>query len=139
MKLDHVGIAVRSLKLALETYKDHLGFELHEIVTIEEQGVKVAVLPCGESCIELLEPTRNDSPIFRFLEKRGEGVHHLCFRVDDIDQKLDAAEINPHKIVKRDSMSRSQGSKNCLFASKINPWCARLSWWKRWNSPKVGF
>jgi methylmalonyl-CoA/ethylmalonyl-CoA epimerase len=88
MKLDHVGIAVRSLQHALETYKDYLGFELHEIVTIEEQGVKVAVLPCGESCIELLEPTRSDSPISRFLEKRGEGVHHLCFRVEEIDRKL---------------------------------------------------
>src|SRR5258705_3678580 len=90
MKLDHVGIAVRSMKRALETYQADLGFELREIVTIEEQGVNVAVLPCGESCIELLEPTRSDSPIFRFLEKRGEGVHHLCFRVDDIDGKLNA-------------------------------------------------
>ena len=99
MKLDHVGIAVRSLKLALETYKDQLGFELHEIVTIEEQGVKVAVLPCGESCIELLEPTRSDSPISRFLEKRGEGVHHLCFRVEEIDRKLDELKSSPIKLL----------------------------------------
>jgi methylmalonyl-CoA epimerase len=99
MKLDHVGIAVRSLKLALETYKDDLGFELREIVTIEEQGVKVAVLPCGESCIELLEPTRSDSPIFRFLEKRGEGVHHLCFRVDNIDAKINALKSSSLKLL----------------------------------------
>jgi len=99
MKLDHVGIAVRSLKLALETYKNHLGFELHEIVTIEEQRVNIAVLPCGESCIELLEPTGEDSPIFRFLEKRGEGVHHLCFRVDDIDQKLNRLKSTSIKLL----------------------------------------
>lgn len=99
MKLDHVGIAVRSLKLALEIYKADLGFELREIVTIEEQGVKVAVLPCGDSCIELLEPTRSDSPIFRFLEKRGEGIHHLCFRVDDIDGKLNTLKTTSIRLL----------------------------------------
>jgi len=99
MKLDHVGIAVRSLELALQTYVSQLGFELREIVTIEEQGVKVAILPCGEGRIELLEPTGSDSPIYRFLEKRGEGIHHLCFQVDDIEGKLDQLESTPIKLL----------------------------------------
>ena len=99
MKLDHVGIAVRSLELALQTYVSQLGFELREIVTIEEQGVKVAILPCGEGRIELLEPTGSDSPIYRFLEKRGEGIHHLCFQVDDIEGKLDQLESTSIKVL----------------------------------------
>ena len=99
MKLDHVGIAVRSLELALQTYVSQLGFGLREIVTIEEQGVKVAILPCGEGRIELLEPTGPDSPIYRFLEKRGEGIHHLCFQVDDLEGKLDQLESTPINVL----------------------------------------
>ena len=99
MKLDHVGIAVRSLEDSLLTYRADLGFEVLEIVTIEEQGVKVAILPCGESCIELLEPTGKDSTIFRFLEKRGEGVHHLCFRVDDIESKVNQLKSTRIKLL----------------------------------------
>ena len=87
MKLDHVGIAVHSIADALRTYQQRLGFELYEIVVIDEQKVRVAVLPAGDSRIELLEPTAPDSPIQRFLEKRGEGVHHLCFQVEDLRRK----------------------------------------------------
>ena len=88
MKLDHVGIAVNSILEALKTYEGQLGFSLREIITIEDQKVRVAVLPCGESRIELLEPTDADSPIQTFLIKRGEGIHHLCFQVDNIELKL---------------------------------------------------
>jgi methylmalonyl-CoA epimerase len=97
MKLDHVGIAVRSLEQAIQTYADQLGFNLGEIVTIPDQGVKVAVFPCGESRIELLEPTNSDSPIHRFLEKKGEGIHHLCFKVDDIESMLAQLKSTPIK------------------------------------------
>jgi methylmalonyl-CoA mutase, C-terminal domain len=99
MKLDHIGIAVNSLERALQTYADQLGFSVEEIVTIPDQGVKVAVFPCGESRIELLEPTDCDSPIHRFLEKRGEGIHHLCFKVDDIEKKLTQLKSTPIKLL----------------------------------------
>ncbi|MFN8008556.1 MAG: methylmalonyl-CoA epimerase [Terriglobia bacterium] len=99
MKLDHIGIAVKSLKDSLQTYTRDLGFEVVEIVTIEEQGVKIAVLPRGESCIELMEPTRSDSPVARFLEKRGEGVHHLCFRVEDIEARVEELKGSPIKVI----------------------------------------
>jgi len=89
MKLDHVGIAVHSIEGALRTYQQHLGFTLEEIVVIAEQKVRVAVLPAGESRIELLEPTAPDSPIQRFLDKRGEGVHHLCFQVEEIQRRVE--------------------------------------------------
>ena len=87
MKLDHVGIAVQSIEVALRTYQQRLGFTVHEIVVIDEQKVRVAVLPAGDSRIELLEPTAPDSPIQKFLEKRGEGVHHLCFQVKTFGEK----------------------------------------------------
>lgn len=91
MKLDHIGIAVSSIEEALRTYQS-LGFQIADIVTIEEQKVRLAILPTGESQIELLEPTDDSSLIKRFLEKKGEGIHHLCFKVENLAQKV--SELN---------------------------------------------
>ncbi len=88
MKLDHIGIAVRSLEVALKKYQGELGFSLKEIATIQDQKVRTAVLACGESFVELLEPIHLLSPIQKFLDQKGEGVHHLCFEVDDLEGKL---------------------------------------------------
>jgi len=82
-RIDHVGIAVRSLAEARKTY-EALGLHVEAIEEIPQEGVRVAIVPCGESRIELLEPTRDDSPIARFLEKRGPGLHHLCLKSDDV-------------------------------------------------------
>ena len=88
-KLDHVGIAVRSLEERLRFWAGTLGLEADRIETVESEGVKVAVLPVGDSALELLEPTRPGSVVARFLEKRGEGVHHLTLEVDDLPRLLD--------------------------------------------------
>ena len=88
MTLDHIGIAVNSIEEALKSYQTGLGFLVKDIVTIEHQNVRVAVLPSGESRIELLEPTGSASPIQKFLNRRGEGVHHLCFKVGNLEEKL---------------------------------------------------
>lgn len=88
MKIDHLGIAVRSLDEALRFYKDLLGLEVACTETVEDQGVQVAMLPIGESRVELLEPTSPNSPVAKFLEKRGSGIHHICVEVDDINQTL---------------------------------------------------
>ncbi len=88
MKLDHIGIAVRSIDEALKTYQSKLGFAVAEIIVVEEQKVRVAILPSGDSTLELLEPTAPDSPVHKFIERRGEGVHHLCFQVEDIEKKI---------------------------------------------------
>lgn len=88
MKLDHVGIAVHSIEKALRSYQVAMGLEMEAAIEVEEQKVRVAMLPAGESRIELLEATDPASPICRFLDKRGEGVHHICFRVEDLDRKL---------------------------------------------------
>ena len=84
--LDHIGIAVRSLASA-KIYVD-LGLTIEHVETVETQRVKTAFLSVGDSNLELLEPTSPDSPIAKFIEKRGEGIHHICLRVDDLDAHL---------------------------------------------------
>lgn len=83
-KIDHVGIAVRSIEEA-RSFWEALGLEVTGIEEVDAEGVRVAMIPCGESRIELLEPTRDDSPVARFLERRGEGVHHVCLGSDDVE------------------------------------------------------
>ncbi|MCJ7509867.1 MAG: methylmalonyl-CoA epimerase [Dehalococcoidia bacterium] len=87
-KIHHVAIAVRSLDEALRFYRDTLGLPVHEQAVREDQGVKAALLTIGESEIELLEPLGPDTPIGRFLERRGEGIHHICLQTGDIDKEL---------------------------------------------------
>lgn len=86
-KIDHLGIAVGSIDEALAVYRA-LGLSEGEREHVPTQKVTVAFLPVGESRIELLEPTAADSPIARFLEKRGEGIHHVCFAVENLEAAL---------------------------------------------------
>ena len=83
-KIDHLGIAVRSLDKALGFYRDQLGLEVSMRETVAQEKVNVAMLPLGEPRIELLEPAESDSVIGKFLEKRGEGLHHVAIRVPDL-------------------------------------------------------
>ena len=76
-KIDHVGIAVKSLSEALRVYSEAMGLRVDRIEDVPEQGTRVAILPIGESRLELLEPAGADSPVARFLTKRGEGLHHI--------------------------------------------------------------
>ena len=82
--LDHVGIAVSNLEMSLRFFRDALGLDLQAPEDVPSQRVRVHFLGADESVLELLEPTANDSPIARFLEKRGPGLHHVALRVDDI-------------------------------------------------------
>lgn len=86
--LDHVAIAVRSLDEAIAFYRDVLGLELQEIEEVPGQKVKTAIFGRGMGRIELICPTAADTGVARFLEKRGEGLHHICIEVDDIDLAL---------------------------------------------------
>src|SRR4030042_1352255 len=87
-KIHHIGIAVKSLDEALRFYSETLGLTVHKQAIVEQQGVKAALLTIGESEIELLEPLGPETPVGRFLERRGEGLHHLCFQTDGIDEEL---------------------------------------------------
>lgn len=87
-KIDHLGIAVKSIDAAMKVYTDILGLKVTGIETVEEQKVKTAFIPVGESTIELLESTSPDGPIAKFIEKRGEGIQHIALRVDNLEAKL---------------------------------------------------
>ena len=87
-KLDHIGIAVKSIEENLKYYRDVLGMKYLGEEEVTEQKVRVAFLKLGESRIELLEPTSSDSPVAKFLEKRGAGIHHIAILVDDIEAAL---------------------------------------------------
>jgi methylmalonyl-CoA/ethylmalonyl-CoA epimerase len=89
MQIDHIGIAVKSLADAVKVYEQVIGLEVSGYDQVDDQGVRVAMLPAGDSRIELLEPIRSDSPIEKFIAKRGEGIHHIAVRVDNIEQALE--------------------------------------------------
>src|SRR5215470_1113704 len=82
--IDHLGIAVRSIERALDFYERELGLSVAQRETVDREKVHVAMLPLEGSRIELLEPTESDSPVGRFLEKRGEGLHHVALKVPDL-------------------------------------------------------
>jgi len=87
LKIDHIGIAVKDLEKALEFY-EALGMKAEGTEVVEEQKVKVAFLPTGDSEIELLESTSEDGPIARHIEKKGEGIQHLALRVENIEEAI---------------------------------------------------
>jgi methylmalonyl-CoA epimerase len=88
MKVDHIGIATHKLDEALAFWRDSLGLNVDSTEEVTEQGVRIAMLPVGETHIELLEPLQRDSPVGKFLEKRGPGIHHIAVNVADIRSSL---------------------------------------------------
>ena len=113
MKIEHIGVATRSLDDSLKFWRDALGLELTHTEIVEEQGVRVAMLPVGEPRIELLEPTREDSPVAKFMDKRGAGIHHIAVRVDDIRAKLSELKEKGARLI--DETPRV-GAGGCLVA-----------------------
>jgi methylmalonyl-CoA/ethylmalonyl-CoA epimerase len=88
MKIDHVAIAVNNVNEAAKEYQQALGIKEVEFETVETEGVRVAILHLKDSRIELMEPTREDSPIKKFLSSRGEGLHHIAFETDSIEGEV---------------------------------------------------
>ncbi len=87
-KIDHIGIAVKNIDDVIGFYSEALGLENLGSEVVEDQGVRVVFLTIGESRFELLEPTNADSPVAKFIARRGEGIHHLCLEVEDINETL---------------------------------------------------
>ena len=108
-KVDHIGIAVRSLEAAIPFYRDQLGLHLEAIDEVASQGVRVAFFVCGETLLELLEPTRPDSPIAIFIEKRGEGLHHMALATDDILQERSNAIENRIRLLSEAPLDGAHG------------------------------
>jgi methylmalonyl-CoA/ethylmalonyl-CoA epimerase len=88
-KIHHIGIAVRNLDESLKFYRDTLGLHVHAEDTVPDQGVRAALLTIGNSEIELLEPLSPEANMAKFLERRGEGLHHICFQTPDVDGDLE--------------------------------------------------
>ena len=87
-KINHVAIVVRDIEESLKFWESAMGLELHHVEDVPSQASKVAFIPIGDSEIELVQPTTEDSGMATYLEKRGEGMHHLCIEVDDIEAKI---------------------------------------------------
>ena len=113
MKIDHIGIAIRQLDEATAIWRDTLGLEVDSTEKIDEQGVCIAMLPIGETHIELLEPLEQDSPVGKFLEKRGPGLHHIAVRVNDIRGTLAQLKNKGARLI--DETPRV-GAGGCLVA-----------------------
>ena len=98
-KLDHIGIAVKNMDEALAFYRDTLGISSVGEEVIEEQKVKVAFLPLGDTELELLESTSPDGPVAKFIEKRGEGIQHIALRVENIEEALNELKAKDFRLI----------------------------------------
>jgi len=113
MKINHLGIATNGIDEALEFWAEALGLENVHTEVVEDQKVRVAMLPLGESRIELLEPIADDSPISKFLQKRGGGIHHIAVEVDDIEASLERLKSQGMRLIDE---SPRVGAEGCLVA-----------------------
>lgn len=113
MKINHLGIATKGIEEALKFWEDALGLESVHTETVEDQKVRVAMLPIGDTRIELLEATSDDSPIAKFIEKRGGGIHHIAVEVENIEASLAKLKANGMRLI--DETPRI-GAENCLVA-----------------------
>ncbi len=113
MKIDHIGIATERLEDAAAVWQDALGLQLDSTEEVSTQGVRVAMFSLGESHIELLEPLTSNSPVGKFLEKRGPGIHHIAVQVDDIREALASLKAKGLRLI--DEVPRV-GAGNCLVA-----------------------
>jgi methylmalonyl-CoA epimerase len=113
MKISHLGIATKDIDEALKFWQNALGLEQTHTEVVEDQKVRVAMLPIGETRIELLEPTSPDSPISKFLDKRGGGIHHIAVEVENITESLRQLKQSGARLI--DETPRV-GAENCLVA-----------------------
>jgi len=111
--IDHIGIAVNNLNQAIEVYKDILGFEYLGEEIVEEQGVRIAKFDCNGVHLEFLEPISDDSPIKNFLETKGQGIHHIAYKCDNIIEKI---ELLKQKGMKMINDTPKAGSNNTKIA-----------------------
>lgn len=117
-KVAHIGIAVESIEKALEFWRDGLGLEVTGEEVVESQKVRIAFLPVGETRVELLEGTSEESPITKFVAKRGEGINHLCFEVPDIQKALDALKEKGFRLINENPVPGAHGTKVAFLHPK---------------------
>jgi methylmalonyl-CoA/ethylmalonyl-CoA epimerase len=109
MYIEHIGIAVTNLDEAVKYYKDVLGLECYAIEEVADQKVKTAFFMVGQTKLELLESTDPDGPIGKFIEKKGAGIHHIAFAVDDINKALKDAEVKGIALIDKQGRKGAEG------------------------------
>lgn len=117
--VDHIGVAVKSLEAAMKVYREILGFNVEGIHVLAERKVKVAFLSCGgETRIELLEPIGSDGPVAKFLESRGEGIHHIAIRVKNVEVALEGFKRKGIMLVDEKPRTGVEGAKIAFIHPK---------------------
>ena len=109
-EIDHVAIAVNDLEAAIEYYRATFGCEVDHREVVERDGVEEALLKVADSYVQLLTPTRDDSPVAKYLEKRGEGLHHVGYRVADCAAALDRVKAEGHRVIDEEPRPGSRGT-----------------------------
>lgn len=117
-KIDHIGIAVRNIEKTSELLSNILGLKVAGEENVEEQKVKVAFLPLGDSELELLESTSPEGPIARFIEKKGEGIQHIAFRVDNIEKALEKLKKGGVRLIDEKPRYGAGGAKIAFLHPK---------------------
>jgi methylmalonyl-CoA/ethylmalonyl-CoA epimerase len=110
-RIYHLGYAVEDIEIASRFYRENFGAEPTEPEVVEEQGIIATMFRVGESMIELVQPTRRDSPVGRFLERRGEGVHHVAYEVDDLEATLCELERNGVELIDEEPKAGAGGTR----------------------------
>jgi len=109
-EIDHIAIAVRELEPAIDYYRDTFGCEVEHREVVERDGVEEALLKVADSYIQLLTPTRPDSPVAKYLENKGEGLHHVGYRVADCAVALEAVKAQGHRVIDEAPRPGSRGT-----------------------------
>ena len=117
-KISHIGIAVRDLDQQVAFYRDVMGLEYQGTEVVEDQQVRVAIFRVGESAIELLEPTSPESPVAKHLDKKGEGIHHLAYDVEGIQQTLDDLKQKGARLIDQGPRDGAHGKRIALIHPK---------------------
>ena len=112
-KIEHIGIAVEDITASIKVYEKLLGSECYKLEEVESEGVKTAFFQIGESKIELLEASSSDSPIAKFIEKKGQGVHHIAFDVEDIEAEIERLEAEGFQLINK---TAKEGADNKIIA-----------------------
>lgn len=117
-KIQHLGYAVEDIETAARFYNDVLGVKTHEPEAVEDQGILATMFDVGESTIELVQPTRPDSPVGKFLAKRGEGFHHVAFGVEDLDAALAKLESRGVELIDAEPRIGAGGTRMAFLHPK---------------------
>lgn len=117
-KIDHIGVAVQDIEKALSLFRDVLGIELEGTEEVATQKVRVAMLPLGDTRLELLEPTQEDSNVAKFLEKKGEGIHHVALEVTDIRDALDKLKKEGVQLINQEPVPGAHNTRIAFLHPK---------------------